>query len=168
MMDHISTPAPAAEAVESGDRPDGFEPFIEQMGVLCEADQMPRIAGRLLGLFLVEEQPLSLREIADRLKVSRASVSTNTRMLARVGLIERIGKPGDRQDYYKIADHPYQQMLSGMVQRMTGIGAFLADAAARFPDDRDVAKERLRQLSSFYGAAADAVSAMIGRFERRD
>lgn len=140
--------------------------FVEQMGVLCEREQMPRIAGRVLGLFLVEGGPLSLREVADRLKVSRASVSTNTRMLAELGLLERVGVKGDRQDYYQLPEAPFEGMLTGVVERMTTIGAFLTDSADRFPEERAAAKARLCGLASFYAAAADAVRSMLLRFGR--
>ena len=35
--------------------PDPLARFIEQMGLLCERDNPPRIAGRVLGLLVIEE-----------------------------------------------------------------------------------------------------------------
>ena len=60
-----------------------------KMGLLCESDNLPRIAGRLFGLLILEDEAFSLRELADRLQVSRASVSTNARILTEMGLAER-------------------------------------------------------------------------------
>lgn len=85
------------EAITSGDEMStrdavGVEPiarFVEQMGLICEADNPPRIAGRLFGLLIVEDGAYSLRQLADRLQVSRASVSTNARILTEIGIVER-------------------------------------------------------------------------------
>jgi len=92
--------------------PDPVDDFIEKVGLICERDNLPRIAGRVLGFLIVEEGAFSLRELAERLQVSRASVSTNARMLTEIGLAERVARPGDRQDYYQLAPNPFHRMLA--------------------------------------------------------
>jgi DNA-binding transcriptional regulator GbsR (MarR family) len=67
--------------------------FIEGMGLYFEDFGVPRIAGRLLGLLLVTNRPLSLEEVATTLGVSRASVSTNARLILATGLVERVSLP---------------------------------------------------------------------------
>jgi DNA-binding transcriptional regulator GbsR (MarR family) len=65
--------------------------FIERMGLALEADGLPRIAGRIFGLLLVSEDACSLDDLACDLKVSKASVSTNARMLEQRAVLERVG-----------------------------------------------------------------------------
>src|SRR5687767_1846148 len=77
--------------------------FIEDLGVFYEAQGMPRIGGRICGLLVLATRPLSLEEMAETLSVSRASVSTNARLLERNGTVIRVGRPGDRRDYYEIS-----------------------------------------------------------------
>lgn len=128
--------------------------YVESMGLHFEADGMPRIAGRILGLFILEGGPLSFAALAERLKISRASVSTNTRLLAEMGVIERTTVSGERQDYFRMADTPYVCLLHKMADR--------ADKAARMTDqaiaglvesDPDV-RRRLGAFSEFQRAIA--------------
>ena len=73
---------------------------------------MARVAGRLFGVLLVSAEPRSLDELAEQLGVSKASVSINIRFLEEKGAVERIGRQGDRRDYYRIAEQSllYQQV----------------------------------------------------------
>lgn len=72
--------------------------FVERMGMALEADGLPRIAGRIFGLLLVSEDCRSLNELAAELHVSKASVSTNARLLEQRGVLERDSRPSDRRD----------------------------------------------------------------------
>lgn len=141
--------------------------FIEQMGLICETDNLPRIAGRVLGLLLVEDGPYSLRELAELLQVSRASVSTNARILTDIGLVERVAKPGDRQDYYQLARDPFHVLLKGKVRGMNQAYKFFSEAAESFPPEREGAKKRLCKLAEFYRAAAECVTELIERSSRQ-
>src|SRR5688572_19081616 len=86
--------------------------FIERAGMLWEEDGLPRIAGRIFALSLLSEDPLSLDEIAEQLGVSKASVSTDTRLLERMGFLERITKPGDRKDYYQSTERSFERAIA--------------------------------------------------------
>ena len=68
------------------------------MGLALEADGLPRIAGRIFGLLLISEDALSLDKLASELRVSKASVSTNARMLEHRGVLEQVSRPADRRD----------------------------------------------------------------------
>jgi DNA-binding transcriptional regulator GbsR (MarR family) len=94
------------------------ERFVEKAGLLWEADGLPRIAGRIFGLMLVSDEALSLDEIADQLGVSKASVSTDTRLLERMGFVERVSKPADRKDYYQHTERSFERLLAERIRRM--------------------------------------------------
>lgn len=81
---------------------DSLQQFIESMGVFFERYGISRIGGRMLGLLMVSERDLSLDDIAGTLGVSRASVSTNARMLILYGMAQLVTRPGDRRDYYRL------------------------------------------------------------------
>src|SRR5439155_617535 len=75
--------------------------FIEAVGLFFERLGIARIGGRILGLLMLAERPLTLDEMAGLLLVSRASISTNARMSVAAGLVEHVSWPGDRRDYYR-------------------------------------------------------------------
>lgn len=98
-------------------QPTAQDLFIERYGLLAEQDGLPRIAGRLIALLIVEDGPFSFSDLAERLQVSRGSISTNTRLLERYGLIERIARAGDRQDYFQITQDPWVRLLEAWLNR---------------------------------------------------
>ena len=91
--------------------------FVESLGLILQTEGFPRIAGRLLGVFVLRGGPLSFQELCDMLQVSRGSVSTNTRLLVSLGAVERVAVTGERQDYFRLADTPYERMAAGQVER---------------------------------------------------
>lgn len=93
------------------------EEFVERMGLIAEGDGLSRIAGRIMGLMIIDGGPLSFTELAEQLAVSRGSISTNTRFLEHLGVIERVARRGDRQDYFQLATAPYVRLLQGSVDR---------------------------------------------------
>ena len=134
---------------------DPVENFIEQMGLIAQSDGGPRIAGRIFGLLLVEGRPFALHEMAERLKISKASASTNARMLAERGMLRLTAHAGDRQDYYELVPSPYHQMVETISAKMRKSAAQIAEAEAMFTDDNRGARDRVRQLAEFYRQSAD-------------
>ena len=76
--------------------------WIDQIGEKAEKFGFPRIAGQLEGLLFLSSEPLSLDEMASRLEVSKASVSTNIRYLERWKVVRRIYHRGERKNFYEI------------------------------------------------------------------
>src|SRR5688500_12893753 len=83
---------------------EGEERFVEAMGLYFERVGVPRIGGRILGLLMVTEGPISLDRMAVLLHVSRASISTNMRQFITAGLCQHFGVPGDRRHYYVFSE----------------------------------------------------------------
>ena len=144
------------------------ELFIERMGLAAEAEGLPRIAGRLNGLFFLFGGPFSFSELAERLQISRGSVSTNVRMLRDLGIIELVTRPGDRQDYYQLVEQPFGSMLAGYLKRMEHMERIVREAddvlGASLPD----ARKRLTNMKRFYSAARESARELIDRLERGD
>src|SRR5947209_18749576 len=95
--------------------------FIERMGLASESDGLSRIAGRLFGALLLADEPRSLDALAEQLGVSKASVSTEARRLLDRGVAERIGKPGDRRDYYALTPDFFAQIVRVRLSRWSGL-----------------------------------------------
>ena len=143
--------------------------FIEGMGLLTQAEGLPRIAGRFLALLVIEGGPLGFGEIADRLQVSRGSVSSNARLLETMGVLERVAKPGDRSDYFRLADDPYEQVLTVIEARMARgerLSLQARDGLARHSDAADPRVRRLDELAGFYTRLRDAAQSLRTTVER--
>lgn len=149
------------------DPDDAVTAFIERMGLSAQNDGLPRIAGRMMGYFIIHGGPASLAELADSLQVSRASVSTNARFLRDLGILEATTVPGDRQDYYQLAERHYLRLLEGHVERMGTMSASLAQAERELPAGMDGARERLEDMHDFIDIARDHTRDLIERLAAR-
>ena len=89
--------------------------FTDRMGLIFEAEGQPPISGRIFGCLLVSDDPRSLDQLADALSVSKASVSTNARRLAELGMLERVCRPADRHDYYRVAPDLFSRRLLELI-----------------------------------------------------
>ena len=118
VMSVASSQTTAPVASDTGDLDEAISTFIEQLGLNAQADGLPRIAGRMMGFLLVNGEACSLTSLAEELRVSRGSISTNARLLASQGMIERVAVAGERQDFYRIVDQPYRAMLLVYAERM--------------------------------------------------
>lgn len=61
----------------------------------------PRSLGEIYGLLYATARPLSFQDIADKLELSKGSVSQGLRFLRTVGAIQPVEVPGDRKEYYE-------------------------------------------------------------------
>jgi DNA-binding transcriptional regulator GbsR (MarR family) len=95
--------------------------FIERMGLAAENDGLSRIAGRLFGALILHNEPCSLDDLAEELDVSKASISTEARRLVDRGIAERIGKPGDRRDYYSLTSDFFAQIIRFRLSRWSSL-----------------------------------------------
>jgi DNA-binding transcriptional regulator GbsR (MarR family) len=141
--------------------------FVEQMGLILQAEGLPRIAGRIMGLMVMHGGPFSLTELANCLSVSRASISTNTRLLEDLGVIERTATPGDRQDYFRLSRQPYARMLRGIVRRMGRAREVVGSTQEALPADMPEAHERLEELDAFYEAIIETFENVVDGWDAK-
>jgi DNA-binding transcriptional regulator GbsR (MarR family) len=131
--------------------------FVERMGLAHEADGLPRISGRIFGLLLVSEGARSLDELASELRVSKASVSTNARMLEQRGILERICRPADRRDYYRVPPDLFTHTMAQRLARWQRFHEAIGAARTSLPIRSRTVLERLEE----YEAAAHFMSRVI-------
>lgn len=118
--------------------------FIESMGLYFEAQGVPRIGGRILGVLLVAHEPLSADDISRILKVSRASVSTNMRLLTSSGLVEKTSILHDRTTYFVFSETAWEQAMQVGVQKASILKNLIQQGLAALPE-KDSARERLKR-----------------------
>ncbi len=134
--------------------------FIEKTGLISQGEGLPRIAGRVFGMLIFDGEMVSFGDLATHLKVSRASISTSVRILEERGLVRRMTKPGERQDYFQLAPNPYATMLDGIKRRTMSTFDDITETIQKLPPDCD-AIERLTAYSNFYASTTKALSAVL-------
>lgn len=133
--------------------------FVERMGLICEKEGMARSAGRIFGLLLVGGRPYSLDELAETLQASKASASTNCRMLEQLGMIQRVSSLGDRRDFYRVEGDPWEKMLRVAQQRWRDMAQVFGEARATLPPQMAEGRLRLEEAERFH-------LLMIGEFDK--
>jgi biotin operon repressor len=111
--------------------------FIDAIGEYFAQFGLSGVSGRLLGLMMVADEPLTLDDMAEALSVSRASISTNIRLIKAIGFVDKVSMPRDRRDFYRCSSDPWgavirtdmvsTDMLAGIARR--GLLAIPEDAS---------------------------------------
>jgi DNA-binding transcriptional regulator GbsR (MarR family) len=140
--------------------------FTDRMGLLFEAEGQPPIAGRIFGYLLVSDDPRSLDQVAEALRVSKASVSTNARMLAEKGLLERACRPADRHDYYGVAPDFFSRTMAERLRRWQRFTETVGAARRTLPIRSERVRARLRGYETAYAYMVDAMGEALDGWER--
>jgi DNA-binding transcriptional regulator GbsR (MarR family) len=93
--------------------------LIHVIGEKAEKFGFSRIAGQLEGLLLFTNKPMSLDEMAERLEVSKGSVSTNIRLLERWKVVRKVYHKGARKNFYEIRGNIWEietEIMSAIVK----------------------------------------------------
>ena len=141
--------------------------FAERIGQLLEADGFPPIAGRIFGLLLLRDDPCSLDEVAHTLRVSKASVSTNARLLADQGVLERVSRAGDRRDYYHGVPDLFPRMMTQRLSRWRTFTDALAEVRRTVPRHSAAVRKRLAEYEAAYTYMSEAIETALTRWPGR-
>lgn len=139
--------------------------IIEKFGRLFELEGLPRIAGRMTGFLLLHEGACSLDDLADRLRISKTSASTNARLLERLGLLDQVTRPGDRRDYYALAEDPGGRMFSMVKRRIQNFHDLLSEAVDAVPQSCRVGRARVRNMQAFYEFLLDDIDERLSSWQ---
>lgn len=143
-----------------------MDKFIEQMGLMAQSDGAPRIAGQILGYLLVEGEPRTLTQMSEALKISKASASTNARLLELKGSVRRVSPVGQRGDAYQALDTPNIATLAGLAHRFRDNADTIGSIAAEFPCSHAQAQDRIRRFAAFNRKTADFIEEWIARLNQ--
>jgi DNA-binding MarR family transcriptional regulator len=154
----------------------GMEPqqraeYVERWARHLESQGGTRISGRIYAHLATAEAPyLSLRQLAEELGVSKASVSTNTRDLIRMGMLKRVAVPGSRGEHYALDVEGTRGMLERAAVGARMAEALAAEGLALQPDAVTPGTQSLRVVQELYGQVAatfEQVSAKTTKPSRR-
>lgn len=135
---------------------------IEKTGLVTQAEGLPRIAGRVFGMLIYDGNVVSFGDLATKLQASRGSISTS--ILEERGLVKRVTKPGESQDFFQLAATSYVTILEGNQKRNRSIKTDIAETIAGLPTDAD-AGGRLTAHANFYASLDAAVALAVSELD---
>ena len=151
-----------------GERELGIKNFVEDVGIFFEQSGMPRMAGRILGCLLLSDPPhQSLDELAEALMASKGSISTTTRFLIQVGLIERFSLPGVRHDYFRISPRAFQHSLTHGVERIRMLRILAERGLALVDGEALQSRQGLEEIRDMYIFFEREYPLLLDRWEQQ-
>ncbi|QXT41221.1 GbsR/MarR family transcriptional regulator [Gymnodinialimonas ceratoperidinii] len=139
--------------------------FIEKVGLIAQDDGLPKTAGRMFGLFIFDNETVSFGDLAAQLQVSRASVSSSVRLLETWGILKRVSKPGERQDFFRLAARPCENMLKRTRERVRQARDDVLASARRLPPEKDDIKSRIDAFAGLYAVLDQSLGSALDHIQ---
>src|SRR5512140_41015 len=99
------------------DLPQIKQDFIEGLSGISQFWGLPKGMGAIFAVLYIAPNPLSLDEIVEQTGLTKGSISTSVRSLARMGLIHPVNRLGDRKDYYAAETDFYRSIRAILKER---------------------------------------------------
>ncbi len=140
--------------------------FIEDISLYFEQMGLPRMAGRVLGVLLICDPPAqSLTDLCEILQASKSSISTTTRLLIEMSLIERTASPVPRQVYFQFKLGGWVVFIRQRLRLWASLHE-IAERGLELLQDQDPAlRERLQEAHDMFSLIEDELPALLERVE---
>jgi DNA-binding transcriptional regulator GbsR (MarR family) len=142
--------------------------FVEDVAVVFEEIGLTRMAGRILGWLLISIPPhQSADELAEALQASKGSISTMTRLLIQLDLIERTGIPGDRRDYFRMKPDVWAQLLQARMSQVTDLHQLAEEGLELLEAEPPELRQRIQDMHDLYSYVETELPILIERWEQK-
>ena len=142
--------------------------FVEEVGIVFEQTGLPQMAGRIFGWLLISDPPhQSTDQLAEALIASKGSISTMTRLLIQIGLIERLSLLGIRHDYFRIKPGAWHQLLKDTVIQTTTFRQLMEKGLDLLEDKAHVNRKWLEEMRDMYAFFEREFPALFERWEQQ-
>lgn len=140
--------------------------FIEKVGLNFEQLTLPRMAGRIFGWLLISESPLvSMSELVEVLQASKSSISSMTRLLIQIKLIELVSLPGERRDFYRIDADAWTNSLRARLAQAQTFRSLADEGLALLVGSNPERRRRLEEMHSLYAFIESEIPEWIERWQ---
>ncbi len=145
--------------------------FTEGLSQISRFWGFPKGMGAIFAVLYLSPSALSLDEIVTETGLTKGAISTEIRALARMGLVHRSTKLGDRKDYYQAESNFYAAIRSILQERQNSefdravrsVKATLTTMDENWVDNADwkFVYARVQALQEFFDAIDSLTKAVI-------
>ena len=145
--------------------------FTQGLSQISRFWGFPKGMGAIFGVLYLSPTALSLDEIVRETGLTKGAVSTEIRALARMGLVHRSSRLGDRKDYYESESDFYAAIRSLLRERQNSefdrairsVQGTLESLEANWVDDEEwkFVYERVQALQEFFDAIDSLTKAVV-------
>ena len=143
--------------------------YVEEVGIVFEQTGMPRMAGRILGWLLISDPPhQSTDELTSALMASKGSISSMSRLLIQIGLIERLSLPGVRCDYFRLRPDAWHHMIRrGLEDEIKMVRQIAERGLELLADKTPLTRKWLEEMRDVYTFLEREFPPLLERFEQK-
>jgi HTH-type transcriptional regulator, glycine betaine synthesis regulator len=153
-----------------------IQEFIQGLSGISQFWGFPKGMGAIFAVLYLSPEPLPLDDIGSQTGLTKGAVSTDVRALARLGLVHRSTRLGDRKDYYEAETDFYKSIRAILKERQSSefdravasvritLQRLRAGEGSFGPEQRAFLVTRLEAMQSFFDALDGLVRA-ISRLE---
>lgn len=125
--------------------------YIEHISRLLADWGFPRMAGRVLFVLMgAEERQLTAAELAERLDVSPAAISSALKYLVHLNMVTREPVPGSRRDRYRLVDDTWYEITTAKMTFLQVLAGATEQGVQAAGGPTTVAGKRLAGMRDFY------------------
>jgi len=145
--------------------------FTEGLSQISRFWGFPKGMGAIFAALYLSPTPLSLDEIVQQTGLTKGAISTEIRALARMGLVHRSSRLGDRKDYYKAEADFYAAIRSILKERQNtefdravrSVKETLETMEKNWVEDDEwnFVYERVQALQNFFDAIDSLTKAVV-------
>lgn len=147
--------------------------FTEGLSQISRFWGFPKGMGAIFAVLYLSPTPLPLDEIVSQTGLTKGAVSTEVRTLARMGLVHRSAKLGDRKDYYEAESDFFKSIRSILKERQNSefdrairsvretLEKLEAGTVSGNEAEVEFVHQRVKALQEFFNAIDSLSSAVI-------
>jgi DNA-binding transcriptional regulator GbsR (MarR family) len=149
--------------------------FTQGLSQISRFWGFPKGMGAIFAVLYLSPSALSLDEIAQETGLTKGAISTEIRALARMGLVHRSSRLGDRRDYYEAESDFYAAIRSILKERQNSeferalrtVQETLENMEANWVEDEEwnFVYARVQALQEFFDAI-DSLTKAVVRLEK--
>ncbi len=141
--------------------------FVEEVGMFFEQTGVPRMAGRILGQLIISDPPHQCtNELSEALTASKGSISTMTRLLIQIGLIERLSLPAVRYDFFRIRPGAWTHMIKQSGAQLTAFRQLAERGLELLENKSPLSRQWLEEMREMYAFFEREFPTLLERWEQ--
>jgi DNA-binding transcriptional regulator GbsR (MarR family) len=142
--------------------------FIEQFGLIFEQSGIPRMAGRVFGRLLIADPPhQNMTELQEDLQASKSSISSMTRLLIEMGLLEQISLPGERQRHYQVVSGGWEKLFMRRLMMVRAVLELLDEGKELVSQQPPESQLRLHEMHELYAFMAHELPLLMEKWRKQ-
>jgi DNA-binding transcriptional regulator GbsR (MarR family) len=139
---------------------------VEKIGIVCDKDGFPPLAGRLLGYLMLAEPPhKTFDEIVDFLQASKSAVSNTLKFLEAQKMVDYITFPGDRKRYFRMNVESWAQVVGQRLEFLKAMQVRVNEVLAIRSGDFPEFNNGLYNIALLYQTFIDELPRIIQKWE---